>query len=44
MDGAEEFNELTDTVFDAVLQQCERERQTTSDLPSLRHGGSRSKK
>ena len=53
MDGAEEFTELKDEVFDEVLQQYEREKTHTttpqekykiSDLSSLRPGGPRSTK
>lgn len=33
MDGAEKFIELTDSVFDEVLQQCKREKQTHTISP-----------
>ena len=51
MNDATEFDELTEKVFDAVLQQCAREKNAnlispqkklkTSDSLSLRPGGSR---
>jgi len=51
MNDATQFDELTDTVFDEVLQQCAREKNAnlispqkklkTSDSLSLRPGGSR---
>ena len=50
MDGAEDFDELTDEVFDNVLSQCERDQRThvisphkkskTSNPKGLRPGGS----
>ena len=49
MDGAEDFEELTDEVFDNVLSQCERDQRThiispqtkqkTSNPKGLRPGG-----
>ena len=51
MHDATEYDELTDTVFDAVMQQCASEKNAnlispqkklkTSDSLSLRPGGSR---
>ena len=51
MNDATEFDELTETVFDAVLQQCAsvknvnlispQKKLKTSDSLSLRPGGSR---
>ena len=35
MDGAEEFNELTDEIFDDVLQQCERDNVHTISPPQM---------
>ena len=50
MDGAEDFEELTDEVFDNVLSQCEQNQRThiilphkkpkTSNPKGLRPGGS----